>query len=96
MLLPLLNVHSLPDTMYAQDGEEVGMNVTQLRANIFKVFERIDKTGQPVEVRLKGKGFKISALERSDKFANLDAHPDCLEGDPAELNHIDWLEEWRP
>jgi hypothetical protein len=72
------------------------MNVTQLRANIFKVFQKIDKTGQPVEVRLKGKRFRISPLERSDKFANLDPHPDCIVGDPAELDRIDWLKEWRP
>jgi hypothetical protein len=72
------------------------MTVTQLRANIFKVFEAIDKTGQPVEVSLKGKGFRIIPLERSDKFSSLDPHPDCLAGDPEELNHIDWLKEWRP
>jgi hypothetical protein len=93
--LGLLNVHCLAGTMCVKNIVETGMNVTQLRANIFKVFEGIDKTGQPMEVRLKGKRFRISPFERHDKFANLDPHPDCLVGDPAELNHIDWLEKWR-
>jgi hypothetical protein len=82
--------------MYAHGIVEVKMNVTQLRANIFKVFEEIDKTGRPVEVRLKGKGFRIIPLECNDRFANLDPHPDCIAGDPDELNCIDWLEGWRP
>jgi hypothetical protein len=72
------------------------MNVTQLRANIFKVLERIDKTGQSVEVRLKGKRFRISPLDRRDRFVGLEPHQDCMVGDPDELNHMDWLEEWRP
>jgi prevent-host-death family protein len=72
------------------------MNVTQLRANIFKVFEKVDRTGQPVEVKLKGKRFRIVPLDPTDKFAGLEPHADCIVGDPEKFDKVDWLKEWRP
>lgn len=33
------------------------------------------------------------ASEAEDKLARLDAHPECLNGDPEEIVHLDWSGE---
>ena len=72
------------------------MKITKLRANIFQVFERIEKTGIPVEVDRNGKRFRIISLTPVDKFANASFLPDCIVGDPDTLDRIDWSKEWKP
>lgn len=39
------------------------MTVTELRKNIFKVFEEMEKTGKPVEVSRKGEKFLIQPVK---------------------------------
>ena len=72
------------------------MKITQLRANIFQVFEKIEKTGIPVDVERNGKRFRIVSLTPVDKFTNARFLPDCIVGDPDRLDRIDWSKEWKP
>jgi prevent-host-death family protein len=72
------------------------MKATNLRKNLFKVLDRAAKTGKPVEIESKGRRFKIVALGKPDRFANLQKHPDVFSGDLDELIHIEWMTEWRP
>jgi hypothetical protein len=72
------------------------MKATNLRKNLFRILEKAARTGKSVEIESKGRKFKIIALERPYKFANLQKHPDVFSGDLDSLINIDWMTEWRP
>lgn len=50
------------------------MKATHLRKNLFRILDRSAQTGKPVKIESKGRRFKIIALGRPDKFANLQKH----------------------
>ncbi len=64
-------------------------SVSKLRADLFRVLDRVLATGVPVEIERNGKILKIIP-------ANIKAHPEYMKCDPESLIHIDWSEEWRP
>jgi hypothetical protein len=72
------------------------MKATHLRKNLFRTLSKAAQTGKPVEIESKGRRFRIIALERPDKFANLQKHPDVFSGDIENLIQIDWMKGWRP
>ena len=72
------------------------MKATDLRKNLFRILDRAARTGQSIEIESKGRRFRIIALERPDKFAGLQKHPDVFSGDLDRLINIDWMTEWRP
>lgn len=71
-------------------------STTKLRANLYRVIDKVLKTGVPVEVERKGKLVRIVPVEPEDKLKNLAPHPDYLAGDPQAIVHMDWSSEWRP
>ena len=72
------------------------MKATNLRNNLFRILDKAARTGQSVEIESKGRRFKIKTLDQSDRFANLQKHPDVFSGDLDQLINIDWMKEWRP
>lgn len=66
-----------------------------MRENIYRILDEILETGVPVEIERKGKLLRILAVEPKSKLENLKAR-DVVVGDPEDLVHIDWSEEWRP
>jgi hypothetical protein len=72
------------------------MKATNLRKNLFRILDKAGQTGKPIEIESKGRKFQIIALERPDRFANLQKHPDVFSGDLDSLINIDWMTEWRP
>jgi len=75
---------------------EVCMTVTKLRQNIFKILDQVIETGLPVIVERNGKKLKIVTVEPASKLENLEPHPGTINGDPEDLVHMDWSEEWKP
>jgi antitoxin (DNA-binding transcriptional repressor) of toxin-antitoxin stability system len=71
-------------------------SVSRLRANLYKVLDRVLETGRPVEVERGGRRLRIVPVEPPGKLANLPAHPDYLRSDSEGLVHLDWSGEWRP
>jgi len=69
---------------------------TKLRANLYKVLDRVLKTGVPVEINRQGKLLKIVPMTPTSKLDNLKPHPDYLAVKPEALVHMDWSKEWRP
>jgi hypothetical protein len=69
---------------------------THLRKNLFRILSRAAQTGKPVEIESKGRRFKIVALGRPDRFADLQKHPDVFSGDLDDLINVEWMTEWRP
>ena len=69
---------------------------TGLRANLYRVLDRVAKTGVPVEIERDGKILKIVPAGARDKLAGLKRRKRYLAADPESLVHIDWSAEWRP
>lgn len=71
----------------------MSLTTSELRENIYQVFEEILETGVPIEVTLKGRVLKIVPSVVQDKFENIQKR-DIIVGDPEDLVHIDWSQEW--
>jgi hypothetical protein len=71
------------------------LRASALRENIYRILDEILETGVPVDIERKGKLLRIAAVEPRSKLANLTPR-DLIVGDPEDLVHIDWSEEWRP
>ncbi len=72
------------------------LTATRLRADLYRVLDKVLKTGVPVEIVRDGKLLRILPVEGADKLANLKPHKAYLTGDPQSLVHMDWSGEWRP
>lgn len=71
-------------------------SVSRLRADIYRVLDRVLETGVPVEVERHGQRLRIVPAETGQRLANLAPHPEYLLADPEALVHLDWSGEWRP
>lgn len=71
-------------------------SVSRLRANLYRVLDRVLETGTPVEVERNGQRLRIVPVEPPGRLAKLSAHPEYVRVDPESLVHIDWSGEWRP
>lgn len=69
---------------------------TRLRANLYRVLDRVLETGRPVEIERNGRVLRIERVEPEDRLARLRPHPGAIRGDPEDLVHMDWSGEWRP
>ena len=69
---------------------------THLRANIYKLLDRVLSTGEPVEIVRKGRRLRIVPVSPRGKLARLQAHLHYIKDDPDDLVHCDWTAEWKP
>ncbi|HJN53005.1 MAG: hypothetical protein QGI68_07445 [Pseudomonadales bacterium] len=60
------------------------MSLTSLRAQLFKVVDRVIATGVPVEIERNGHKVKIVLDEQPHRLAKLKKR-DCIKGDPEDL-----------
>jgi prevent-host-death family protein len=72
------------------------MSATRLRANLYRILDRVSRTGVPVEIEHKGRRVKIIPGEPTKKLSRLKAHPDFLKVDAESIVHMDWSREWKP
>ena len=68
---------------------------SRLRANLYRILDRIAESGEPVEIERKGRALRIVA-EQDAKLDLLKPHPEYLQVSPDDLVHVDWSHEWRP
>jgi len=69
---------------------------SNIQRDILGLLDKVAKTGVPVEIERKGKRLLISPAEKRRNLDCLDEHPDFIIGDPDDLVHIDWSQEWKP
>ena len=69
---------------------------TELRKNIYKLLDQVLESGKPIEIKRKGRRLLIVPAEADAKLDRLEGHPDCIAGDPEDLVHMDWSDEWQP
>ena len=78
-----------------QEVPRMPLRASAFRENIYRILDEILETGLPVYIERKGKLLRIGAVEPKSKLANLKPR-DLIVGNPEDLVHSDWSEEWRP
>lgn len=71
-------------------------SVSALRADLYRLLDRVLETRVPLEIERNGKRLRIVAAEGRGRLSNLRPHEGYVTGDPEALVHIDWSGEWRP
>lgn len=75
------------------------ITATKLRQDVYNILDQVAATGQPVDIERKGKRLRIVLLPEvaTNRLAVLSSlsDPDLIVGDPEDLVHIDWSEEWQ-
>jgi hypothetical protein len=78
----------------------MALTASKLRADVYRLLDRVLETGEPLEIERNGKVLVNSAKEeqraRGSKLDNLPTRPGYIVGDPDELIHMDWSAEWNP
>lgn len=76
----------------------MAINATQFRENVYKLLDRVLRTGEPLEIVRKGRRLKIVPASPDSSFSldKVEPHPDAIVGDPDDLIHMDWSTEWKP
>jgi len=72
----------------------MGVSASKLRENIYQLLDQVLETGTPLEINRKGRKLKIVPVKGESKLGSLERH-DCLDGDPDDIVHLDWSDEWR-
>lgn len=71
-------------------------SVSRLRADLYRLLDRVLETGVAVEVERRGRRLRIVRAENGGRLASLKPRPEYLNADPESLVHLDWSSEWRP
>lgn len=72
------------------------VTASELRANIYRLLDRVLETGVPIEIERGSRRLRIVPVDPPERLARLVARPDVVRGDPEDLVHLDWSGEWRP
>jgi len=74
----------------------VAYSVSRLRADIYRLLDRVLETGVPLELERKGRRLRIVPVHGGSRLDNLKPRAEYLNADPESLVHMDWSDEWRP
>lgn len=75
---------------------EVAVSASQLRQDVYRMLDRVLDTGVPLEIERRGRRLRIVPVEATGKLERVSGHDGYIVGDPEDLVHVDWTEEWRP
>lgn len=68
---------------------------SELRQNIYRLIDRVLDTGEPLEIKRKGRTLRlVPDDERPDRLAAIHTNPGVVVGDAEELVSMDWSAEW--
>jgi len=74
----------------------IHITATQLRKDVYRLLDQVVDAGEVIEVKRKGKLIRIEPVVENHKLESLKSHPGTICGDPEELVHIDWPDQWQP
>ena len=75
-------------------NETVAVNASNLRKNVYRLLDRVLRTGKPIALVRKGQRLKVVRdAPKGGKLARLVPHA-CIKGDPEELVRRNWSAEW--
>ena len=69
---------------------------SQLRQTLYQLLDQVLESGVPLEVERNGRRLRIISADGPPKLERVVEHEDYVVGDPEELVHVDWSNEWRP
>ena len=79
------------------------LTISKLRADIYRIFDNVLATGEPVEVERKGRRLRIQAVDDDvvdeatpSKLDRLVPHTGAITGDPDDIDKIGWADAWQP
>jgi len=72
------------------------VTLSELRANIYRLVDRIIESGEPLEIERSGRILRIVLDRPPTKLSRLIERRGYIEGDPDDLVHVDWSGEWKP
>jgi hypothetical protein len=72
------------------------LTASQLRADVYRVLDRVLESGIPAEIERKGRVLRIVPEAMPSRLTRLVERPTFIKGDPDDLAHLDWSAEWRP
>jgi antitoxin (DNA-binding transcriptional repressor) of toxin-antitoxin stability system len=73
----------------------VKLTVSKLREDIYRVLDQVLATGEPVEIERNGRRLRIVADAPPSRLDRLVKRSEVVVGDPDDLVHLDWSDEWR-
>lgn len=73
----------------------MSIKLTELRADLYKIVDRVIATGIPVEIDRNGVKVFLVPERKKSKIDNLIGHPGTIVGDPEDIVHMDWSHEWK-
>ena len=72
------------------------MKITELRKNIYKIFDEIAENGTQLEITRRGRKIKIVREEKYDKLERLKSPATKVcPGNSDDIISIDWSSEWK-
>ena len=71
-------------------------SASALRADLYKLLDRVLETGEPLEIERRGRVLRIVAERKTAKLDLLKPPTGLIIGDPMDLVHMDWSSEWKP
>lgn len=74
----------------------MGVNASELRANLYRLLDHVIETGEPLVVEKHGRTLRITADPPARRLSRLVRRDDAVSGDAGDLVHLDWSGEWKP
>lgn len=74
----------------------MAITASSLRADLYRLLDRVLETGEPLVIERKGRRLRVVPDAPPSRLARLPRRPEVIQGDPADLVHVDWSAEWRP
>lgn len=72
------------------------ITATELRRNVYRLLDQVLDGDEVVEIERGGRLLRISRVDERPRSLRIRPIPDMISGDPGDLDHIDWSNEWRP
>ncbi len=72
------------------------ITATQLRADLYRILDRVAKNGETVEIARNGTIIQIVPGSPPGKMSRLVERPEYIVGNADDLVHMDWSGEWKP
>ena len=67
---------------------------SEFRKDLYNMLDQVIKTGNPIEIKRKGKVLKVIMEAKPNKLKNLKKR-DIIKCNPDELIYNDWIKEWK-
>lgn len=72
------------------------VTATRLRADLYRLLDRVIETGEPLEIERGGRVVRVMLAREDDWTRRLQRRDGVVSGDPDDLAEFGWADAWRP